>query len=89
MTKAHQKVASTLQIIVFDPFHRRATLTACKGGVSSSDPGPAGTDATCIVLSDEIEGGRGRFGFVEIVSVSAMAHDNRVPAKETQFFYRW
>ena len=60
MTSAPQKVASTLHIIVFDPFHRRETVTAWDGGVSFSEAGLAGTDERRIALLDEIEGGRVR-----------------------------
>lgn len=36
ITNAHQHVAVNFQIVDFDSFHLSATLTACKGGASSS-----------------------------------------------------
>lgn len=57
ITNAHQNVARTLHIMVLDPFHRRATLTACNGGVSSSDPGAAGMGVGRLPSMGGIEGG--------------------------------
>jgi hypothetical protein len=41
ITNAHQKVAVTFHMVVFDSFHLGATFTACKGGVSSVSEGVA------------------------------------------------
>ena len=73
MTSAPQKVASTLHIIVFDSFHRRATVTALEGGLSFSEAGLAGTDAWCIVLLDEIKSGRVRSGFMAMALEHGMS----------------
>lgn len=35
ITRPHQKVALSRQIVAWDSFHRGATLMACNGGVSS------------------------------------------------------
>jgi hypothetical protein len=59
ITNAHQNVARTRHIIVLDPFHRRAALTACNGGVSSSDPGVGGE---CLSSPGGSEGGLAGLG---------------------------
>lgn len=41
ITNAHQNVAVTFHMVVFDSFHLGATFTACKGGVSSVSEGVA------------------------------------------------
>ena len=41
ITNAHQNVAVTFHMVVFDSFHLGATFTACKGGVSSISEGVA------------------------------------------------
>lgn len=41
ITNAHQNVAVTFHMVVFDSFHLGATFTACKGGVSSVSDGVA------------------------------------------------
>jgi hypothetical protein len=73
ITKAHQNVARTLHTIVFDPFHRRATLTACNGGVSSSDPGLTGIGVGCISSLGETEGGLASPELTGIVCTAAMS----------------
>lgn len=41
ITNAHQHVAVTFHMVVFDSFHLGATFTACKGAVSSISEGVA------------------------------------------------
>lgn len=80
MTSAPQKVASTLQIIAFDPFHRRATVTAWEGGVSFSGAGLAGRDARCIAPPDETtEGGRVGSRFMGMAMANSVFVQGNIP----------
>lgn len=82
ITNAHQNVARTLHTIVFDPFHRRAALTACSGGVSSSDLGVTGVDGRGISSLRETEGGPASLGSARIACSVAMSHNARESVKE-------
>ena len=51
ITNAHQNVAVTFHIVVFDSFHLGATFTACKGAMSSVSEGVASGVYWCPVGS--------------------------------------